>query len=58
MLEAGVGSGALALSLLAGDRTVGRLISYERRDDFAEIARRNVEAFLGGAHPAWDLRDR
>ena len=26
------------------------------RDDFAAIARRNVEAFFGGPHPAWTLR--
>jgi tRNA (adenine57-N1/adenine58-N1)-methyltransferase len=26
------------------------------RDDFAAVARRNVEAFFGGPHPAWTLR--
>ncbi len=31
------------------------MISFERRGDFAEIARRNVERFFGGAHPAWTL---
>ena len=56
VLEAGVGSGALTLSLLRAIGPSGRLISYERRDDFAEIARRNVESFLGREHPAWDLR--
>ena len=56
VLEAGVGSGALTLSLLRAIGPSGRLISYERRDDFAEIARRNVESFLGRKHPAWDLR--
>jgi tRNA (adenine57-N1/adenine58-N1)-methyltransferase len=55
VLEAGVGSGALTCSLLraVGDR--GRVSSYERRADFAEVARSNVEAFFGGPQPAWDL---
>ncbi len=34
----------------------GLLVSYERRPDFAEIARDNVERFFGGPHPAWQLR--
>jgi tRNA (adenine57-N1/adenine58-N1)-methyltransferase len=29
--------------------------SYERRADFAQVARENVEAFFGGPHPAWRL---
>jgi tRNA (adenine57-N1/adenine58-N1)-methyltransferase catalytic subunit len=55
VLEAGAGSGALTCSLLraVGDR--GRVLSCEVRPDFAEIARRNVEAFHGGPHPAWTL---
>jgi tRNA (adenine57-N1/adenine58-N1)-methyltransferase len=55
VVEAGVGSGALSMSLLraVGDR--GALHSYERRADFADIARGNVEAFFGGPHPAWHL---
>ena len=31
------------------------LHSVERREDFAEIARVNVEGFFGGPHPAWQL---
>lgn len=55
VVEAGVGSGALSMSLLraVGDR--GRLHSFERRADFADIARANVETFFGGRHPAWQL---
>ena len=55
VVEAGVGSGALSMSLLraVGDR--GSLHSFERREDFADIARGNVEAFFGGPHPAWSL---
>src|SRR6202035_4076453 len=30
-------------------------VSYERRPDFAEIARRNVEQFFGGPPSAWQL---
>ena len=56
VLEAGAGSGALSCTLLRAIGPSGRLISYERRADFAEIARRNVENFFGGPHPAWDLR--
>ena len=57
VLEAGAGSGALSLHLLRAIGTGGRLYSYERRPDFAQIARRNVETFFGGPHPAWDLRE-
>lgn len=55
VLEAGAGSGALTCWLLrvAGDQ--GLVVTYERRADFAEIARRNVERFFGGPHPAWRL---
>lgn len=55
VVEAGVGSGALSMSLLraVGDR--GRVSSYERRADFADIARENVERFFGGPHPAWTV---
>ena len=56
VLEAGVGSGALSLSLLRAIGPTGRLNSYERREDFAAVARRNVEAFLGTPHPGWELR--
>lgn len=55
VLEAGVGSGALTLALLRAIGPDGRLHSYERRQQFAEVAERNVETFLGGAHPAWEL---
>ncbi len=56
VLEAGAGSGALSCSLLRAVGVTGALHSYEMRADFAEIARRNVEAFFGGPHPAWTLR--
>lgn len=65
VLEAGAGSGALTCWLLRavagwgggapGGPGGGEVHSYEVRPDFAEIARRNVAAFMGGPHPAWRL---
>jgi len=55
VVEAGVGSGALSMSLLRAVGDTGRLSSYERRADFAEIARSNVERFFGAPHPAWTI---
>jgi tRNA (adenine57-N1/adenine58-N1)-methyltransferase len=56
VLEAGAGSGALTCSLLRAVGTHGSVVSYELRPDFAEIARRNVEAFFGGPPSGWTLR--
>ena len=55
VLEAGAGSGALSCWLLRAVGEEGLLVSYERRPDFAEIARQNVERYFGGPHPAWQL---
>ena len=55
VLEAGVGSGALSCSLLRAVGDEGRVSSYERRDDFAEVARGNVTTYFGGPHPSWTL---
>lgn len=55
VIEAGAGSGALSCSLLRAVGPTGQLHSYEMRPEFAEVARRNVEAFFGGGHPAWTL---
>ncbi len=55
VLEAGAGSGALTCSLLRAVGDTGTVHSYERRPEFAEIARRNVETFFGGPHPSWCL---
>jgi tRNA (adenine57-N1/adenine58-N1)-methyltransferase catalytic subunit len=55
VVEAGVGSGALTCSLLRAVGPTGRVSSYERREEFAEVARRNVDQFFGGDHPAWQL---
>ena len=56
VLEAGAGSGALTCSLLRAIGPGGRLTSYERREDFADLARHNVEGFFGFSPPNWELR--
>ncbi len=56
VIEAGAGSGALTINLLRAVGSTGRLTSYERREDFAAIAQRNVDNFFGARHPAWELR--
>jgi tRNA (adenine57-N1/adenine58-N1)-methyltransferase len=55
VVEAGVGSGALTMSLLRAVGDSGSLHSVERREEFALIAQANVEEFFGGPHPAWQL---
>jgi tRNA (adenine57-N1/adenine58-N1)-methyltransferase len=56
VVEAGAGSGALTVALLraVGDR--GRVISFERREDHAEVALANVTRRTGGHPPNWELR--
>jgi tRNA (adenine57-N1/adenine58-N1)-methyltransferase len=57
VVEAGAGSGALTISLLRAVGPAGRVTSFERRSDFAEVARGNVETFLGGPQSNWTLRE-
>jgi tRNA (adenine57-N1/adenine58-N1)-methyltransferase len=47
VVEAGLGSGALAMALLRAVGPTGRVVSYETREEFARRARRNVEARMG-----------
>lgn len=42
VVEGGAGSGALSISLLASVGTEGHVTTFEVREDFADIARRNV----------------
>ena len=56
VVEAGVGSGALSISLLRAVGDQGTVHSYERREDFRDIAVGNVEAFFGQEHPGWKVR--
>lgn len=55
VVEAGVGSGALTCSLLRAVGPLGKVVSFERREEFADVARANVTRFFGGDHPAWEL---
>lgn len=55
VVEAGVGSGALTMSLLRAVGDAGSVHSIEIRPEFADIARANVETFFEGPHPAWRL---
>jgi tRNA (adenine57-N1/adenine58-N1)-methyltransferase catalytic subunit len=55
VVEAGAGSGSLTCALLRAVGPTGQVSSYERRADFAEVARENVEEFFEGRHPAWRL---
>ena len=54
VVEAGAGSGSLTAWLLRAVGPEGHVGSYEIREDFAEIARRNVTQ-IAGDHPAWTL---
>jgi len=55
VLEAGVGSGALAIALLKALGPDGHLTSFERREEFAEIATRNVVDYFRGKPANWEL---
>jgi tRNA (adenine57-N1/adenine58-N1)-methyltransferase catalytic subunit len=57
ILESGVGSGALSMTLL---RAGAEVTGYELRDDFARRAQRNVATFLGDeatSHYRVEVRD-
>ncbi|MBC7589678.1 MAG: tRNA (adenine-N1)-methyltransferase [Salinibacterium sp.] len=55
VVEAGVGSGALSLWLLRAIGSTGILHSFERRDEFADVAKANVTAFLGAEPANWTV---
>jgi tRNA (adenine57-N1/adenine58-N1)-methyltransferase len=55
VVEAGVGSGALSLWLLRAIGPDGRLSSFERRDEFADVARGNVAAYFGRDPENWSV---
>ncbi len=52
VLEAGTGSGALTMALCRAVGPEGRVVSYEVRPEFQEVAARNIESFFGKP-PAW-----
>lgn len=55
VVEAGVGSGALTCSLIRAIGETGLLHSFERREEFAQIAQKNVQAFFGKLPNNWNL---
>ena len=55
VIEAGVGSGALSLYLLRAIGTSGTLHSFERRDEFATIAKANVATVHGEVPKNWQV---
>lgn len=55
VLEAGVGSGALTLSLLSAVGPSGTVQSVEKRADFADIAAANVDLWFGQRPASWSL---
>lgn len=55
VLEAGVGSGALTISLLRAVGTTGSVHSVERRADFAANAQANLSSYFRGVPANWSL---
>ncbi len=55
IVEAGVGSGALSMWLLRAIGDHGHLFSFERREEFAQIAEGNVSAFVGARPENWTI---
>jgi tRNA (adenine57-N1/adenine58-N1)-methyltransferase len=55
VVEAGAGSGALTCALLDAVGPDGRVISFEVRDDHADVAERNVRRRRGDAGDRWIL---
>jgi tRNA (adenine57-N1/adenine58-N1)-methyltransferase catalytic subunit len=55
VLEAGAGSGAMSAWMLRAIGPGGHLVSFERRQDFAAIARANVQKYFGEVPPCWTL---
>ncbi len=48
VLEAGTGTGALTLAALRAVGPEGRVVSYEAREEFVELAKRGIVETLGG----------
>jgi tRNA (adenine57-N1/adenine58-N1)-methyltransferase catalytic subunit len=55
VIEAGVGSGGLSMYLLRAIGEAGSLDSFERRAEFAEIAKANVVTQLGYEPKNWNI---
>lgn len=57
VIEVGIGPGALSIALMRAVGPDGRVISYEAREDFKELAERNVRQFHGEASN-WTVKVR
>ena len=55
VVEAGVGSGGLAAYLLRAIGSTGELMSFEKREEFAQIAESNVVTELGFTPKNWSI---
>ena len=55
VLESGIGSGALTLSLIRAVGETGLVKSIEIRDDFAQISKSNVINYFGSEPKNWEL---
>ena len=55
VLEAGVGSGALTISLLRAVGPTGSVDSFEKRDEFANVASKNIKHYFGEVPENWSL---
>lgn len=55
VVEAGVGSGGLSLWLLRAIGAEGHLYSFERREEFSDIAEANVSTFYGYTPENWTV---
>ena len=56
VLEAGVGSGALSISLLRAVGNSGSVDSFEKREEFAVIAEKNIRQYFGERPANWSLQ--
>lgn len=56
VVEAGAGSGALTSALLRAVGPTGRVVSFEARDEHADVAERTVARRFGGHPDTWELR--
>jgi len=55
VIEVGAGPGALSMAVLRAIGPQGRLVSYEAREEFAEMAQDNVRRFHGET-PNWTVK--
>jgi tRNA (adenine57-N1/adenine58-N1)-methyltransferase len=56
VLEAGVGSGALSISLLRAVGPNGEVDSFEKREEFSTIAEKNIRQYFGEFPTNWSLQ--